>query len=215
MIFSRKFKNFKEWESKFQGSEPYRQRIERLHSKYPDASLSQLRGHSGKAKPVSELKPEPIYKRSWSSITKRELNQRSKSLDVLRKVRHGESLKFTLKEMHTSAHTVQKNTHALMKVKGKWVVKSQDHISRVMSIYEKGKQSWIEVRDSRTASKIGKYNSAIGQFLENANKDFLKPFKKPFKDAHGKLHYFETDSDTIYGIIESQEEAEFWEIYRL
>ena len=216
MTFSPDFKAFQDWLSSFKGTNAYRNRIVRLHSKYPKASLSQLRGHpKAKERIVSVIKPEPIYKRSWDAITKRELNLREKSLDVLRKVRNVESLSRVSRELHTSPETVIKNTGAFRKVKGKWIAKSQDHISRIMSIYENSKQSWIEVKDSRTASRIGKYNSAVKKFMETGNAEVLRPFKNPFLDANGKLHYFEIDPDKLYEIAEQQEEPEFWEIYKL
>ena len=89
-----------------------------------------------------------------------------------------------------------------MKVKGKWTAKSKDRISRIMSVYENGKQTWIDVRDSRIASKIGKYNSAVNEFLTTAEVKVLKPFKRPFKDSQGKLHYFDIDPDKLYEIAE-------------
>ena len=216
MTFSPEYKNFEEWLSNFKGTDSYKNRVIRLHSKYPRASLSQLRGHpKAKERIVSVIKPEQIYKRSWDAITKRELNLREKSLAVLRKVRNVESLSRVSRELHTSPETVIKNTGAFRKVKGKWIAKSQDHISRIMSIYENSKQSWIEVKDSRTASRIGKYNSAVKKFMETGNAEVLEPFKKPFKDANGKLHYFEIDPDKLYEIAEQQEEPEFWEIYKI
>ncbi|MEM3845430.1 MAG: hypothetical protein QXU98_06995 [Candidatus Parvarchaeota archaeon] len=84
-----------------------------------------------------------------------------------------------------------------------------------MSIYENGKQEWIEIRDSRTASKIGKYNTSVKEFLDTGNSDALKPFMKPFNDVNGKMHSFETDPDKLYEIAEAQEEPEFYEIYKL
>lgn len=216
MKFSPKYNSFEEWLSNFTGSESYRNRIVRLHSKYPNASLSQLRGHpKGKEHAVSLLKPEPVYKRSWSELTNKERRLREKSLDVLRRVRNGESLTKVSKELHIEPKTVVKNTNAFKKVRGKWIAKSQDRISRVMSIYENGKQSWIEIKDSRIASKIGKYNSAVNEFLRTGNINVLKPFKKPFKDANGKEHYFEVNPDKLYEIAESQEEPEFYEIYKI
>ena len=215
MTFSKQYRNYEDWLSSFKGSESYRNRIERLHSKYPNASLSQLRGHAPKGKKfVSELKPKPVYRRSWSVITKRELRIREKSLEVLRKVRKGLSLTDASKELHTKPETVIKNTNAFRKTKGKWIAKSQDCISSIMSIYENGKQSWIEVKDSRIASKIGKYNSAVNEFLRTGDIKVLKPFRRPFRDAQEKLHLFETNPDKIYEIAEQQEEPEFWEIYK-
>ena len=135
---------------------------------------------------VSVLKPEPVYKRSWSTLTKRKLNFREKSLEVLSRVRKGQSLSNASKELHIKPDTVIKNTGAFKKVKGKWIAKSQDHISRIMSIYKNGKQEWVEVKDSRIASKIGKYNSAVNEFLRTGDVRKLRPFNRPFKDANGE-----------------------------
>jgi hypothetical protein len=216
MIFSDKYSTYQDWINNFKGSESYKSRITREHSKYPDASLSQLRGHpKEKQKLVSKLKVKPVYKRSWYDLSKRELRLREQSLDVLSKVRNGKSLYEASKEIGIEPKAVVKNTNAFKKVNGKWIAKSQDRISRVMGIYENGKQEWIEIKDSRTASRIGKYNSAVKEFLRTGNKDILKPFKKPFKDAKGKLHYFETNPEKLYEIAESQEEPEFYEIYKI
>jgi hypothetical protein len=214
--FSPKYSDFEDWLKNFKGSESYKNRIIRLHSKYPNASLSQLRGHPrARERLVSNLKQEPIYRRSWLSLTKRELDTRVKSLEVLRKVRNGQSLTRASKELRTTPETVIKYTNAFKKVKGKWIAKSQDRISRIMSVYENGKQEWVEIKDSRIASKIGKYNSSVKEFLRTGNEDVLKQFKKPFKDANGKLHYFETDPGRLYEIAESQEEPEFYDIYKI
>lgn len=216
MTFSPQYSNFQDWISNFKGSESYRNRIIRLHSKYPQASLSQLRGHpKAKERIVSAIKPEPVYKRSWSSITRRELNHREKSLEVLSKVRKGQSLSKASRELHTTPDTVLNNTGSFKKSKGKWIAKSQDRISRIMSIYENGKQEWVEIKDSRIASKIGKYNSAVNEFLRTSNSKVLKPFRKPFKDFNGKKHYFETDPNKLNEIAEQQEEPEFYEIYKI
>jgi hypothetical protein len=216
MKFSPKYDIFEDWLNNFKGSKSYKDRIVRLHSKYPNASLSQLRGHpKARERVVSQLKEKPVYKRSWSELTRRELILREKSLDVLRKVRSGQSLSKASKELHIKPETVIKHTNAFRKSKGKWIAKSQDRISRVMGIYENDRQKWIEIKDSRIASRIGKYNSAVNQFLRTGNEDVLKQFKKPFKDSKGKLHYFETDPDKLYGIAESQEEPEFYEIYKI
>jgi len=214
--FSIHYKTFEDWLNNFKGSESYKNRIIRLHSKYPNASLSQLRGHpKARERIVSQLKEKPVYKRSWSELTRKEVILREKSLDVLRKVRNGQSLSKASKELHIKPETVIKHTNAFRKSKGKWVAKSQDRISRIMNVYKNGKQQWIEIRDSRTASKIGKYNSAVNQFLRTGNEDVLKQFKKPFKDSKGNSHFFETDPDKLYEIAESQEEPEFYEIYKI
>jgi len=214
--FSIDYKTFEDWSSSFKGSESYKNRIIRLHSKYPNASLSQLRGHpKARERVVSQLKEKPAYKRSWSELTRRELILREKSLDVLRKVRNGQSLSKASKELHIKPETVLKHTNAFIKSKRKWIAKSQDRISRTMSIYENGQQKWIEIKDSHIASRIGKYNSAVNEFLRIGNEDILKQFIKPFTDSKGNLHFFETDPDKLNEIAESQEEPEFYEIYKI
>jgi hypothetical protein len=214
--FSTSYKTFEDFLKNFKGSEAYRKRIIRLHSKYPNASLSQLRGHPRKGeRSLSKLKERPIYQRSWSELTGREQRLRKTSLDVLSKVRRGQSLSSASRELRIKPKTVIKHTNAFKKSGRRWIAKSRDRISRVMSIYENGKQQWVEIKSSRTASKIGKYNSAVNQFLRTGNEDVLKPFKKPFKESNGNLHYFETDPDKLYEIAESREEPEFYEIYKI
>ena len=216
MIFSRRFKTYEDWFSGFNGSESYRTRIIREHSRFPNASLTQLRGHASRGKkPVSELKEIPIYKRSWTTLNKRELSTRKRSLKVLTNVKAGRSLTGASRESHISTRTVLRNTNAFKKLKGKWIAKQKDRISRTMSIYENGQQDWIEVRDSRTASRIGEYNNAVKEFLTTGNVDILKNFKKPLRDAQGKLHYLEIDPDKLTEIMEAQEDIEFFEIYKV
>jgi len=216
MSFSPRYSTYEDWLKRFRGSESYKQRIIRLHSKYPNASLSQLRGHpKARERQLHLRKKKPIYRRAWTSITDKQAKQRKKALEVLKEVRNGKSLTKASKELHIKPETVIKHTNAFKKVKGRWIAKSQDRISRIVSIYENGKQEWIEVRDSRTASRIGQYNSAVNEFLMTGNEDILKQFKKPFKEANGKQHHFETDPEKLNEIVESQEEGEFFEIYKI
>ena len=214
--FSPDYKIYDDWLKAHPESTPYNLRIVRAHERFPNASLSQLRGHASKGKrPISGLREIPIYQRSWSSLNKRELSTRERGLEVLSKVRrNGQSLTKASRESHTSASSVVKNTNAFKKLKGKWIAKSQDRISRIISIYENGEQEWIEVRDSRTASKIGKYNNAVKQFLTTGNTEILEEFNKPIKDAKGNLHYLEIDPNKLTEIMEAQEEPEFFEIYK-
>lgn len=214
--FSPKYRTFEDWLKSQDTSKPYVQRILKGHSRYPNASLSQLRGHASKGKkPVSELKEIPVYKRGWSSINNKELIIRQKSLEVLSKVRHGESLTRASKELKISPKAVIKNTNAFRKIRGKWIPKKFDKISRLMSIYENGKQEWIEINDSRTASKIGKYNNAVKEFLITGNEDVFKDFTKTIRDSQGNIHYFETNPKNLLLISETIEEPEFYEIYKI
>ena len=124
------------------------------------------------------------------------------------------SLTQASRQLHTSPKTVLKYTNAFRKLKGKWIVKTYDTISRPpMRFYENGEEKWIDVSDSRTASTIGKYHNAVRKFFETGNTDALQGFKDPIKDAHGVVHYFETDPDRLTIIIEAQAYQDFWIIY--
>ncbi len=78
-----------------------------------------------------------------------------------------------------------------------------------MRINDNGKEVDVEINDSRIASEIGIYQSAVNEFSRTGNVNVLLLFNKPFKDAKGNIHYFETDPDKLYEINESREEQEF------
>lgn len=63
--FSKNYKTFSSWRAAHPGNSPYIQRILNAHSRYPNASLSQLRGHPAAGrKSVSELKFRKQRKKS-------------------------------------------------------------------------------------------------------------------------------------------------------
>ena len=62
--FSPKFRTFTEWKEAHPNINDYTKRIIREHKSYPRANLSQLRGHHGKRKPLSKLKPKKERKKS-------------------------------------------------------------------------------------------------------------------------------------------------------
>ena len=62
--FSPKFRTYSEWKAAHPNVNDYTKRITREHKSYPKASLSQLRGHHGKRKPLSKLKPKKERKKS-------------------------------------------------------------------------------------------------------------------------------------------------------
>lgn len=216
MKFSKIYSTFNEWLINNIAYTGYTHRIERLHNIYPDATLSQLRGHASKAeKTLSKKQAQQISKRSWKVLSPHEKGTREKSLDVLREVRRGKkSLSTASKEQGISVKSVLKNTNAFKKTGNRWTPKSYDRISRVMKINENGKCISIEVNDSRTASLIGRYHNAVKKYLDTGDTSGLEKFKgKTVKDANGNLHVFETDTEALDEIHEGIEEPEFYDIY--
>jgi len=132
----------------------------------------------------------------------------------LRKPNSKKSLSTLAKEKRIASKTVIKNTNAFRKVNNKWIVKKRDSIPRPMTINETGQSKTIQVGDSRSSSKIGKYNFAIKTFLETGDKSKLQQFRnKKVKDIDGNTHIFETDTAKIIQINERTESPEFREVY--
>ena len=109
---------------------------------------------------------------------------------------------------------VIKHTNGFKNVNGKLVVKRWDRIKRVMRINSGGKEKSVEIKDSRTASVVGRYHNAVKQFLNTGNRTKLSKFRnKKVKDSSGKLHLLETNSEKIIRINQRIEEPEFYEMY--
>lgn len=213
--FSSKFHTYNDWLSRFHGSDSYRHRIERLHARYPKASLSQIRGHANKRKPISKLRVR-VDKLSWTALKKQEAITRKSALKVLSNMRNnGLSLTTACKEAHTTKETVLKSIKsAFKKERGKWIPKQIDHISRSISIYETCKQVYVTVNDSQIASLLGAYNNAVMQYLTYGNATLIMNdiFKKPFVDENNVTHTLDTDL-TCLDQLQANNETEFYEIY--
>ena len=214
--FSKKYNTYNEWMIDNIIDTEYKHRITRLHNLYPDATLSQLRGHAGKKeKWLSTKTIIQISRRSWRSLSPGEKLLREKSLEVLSEVRRNKkSLTRASKDRGISIKSVLQHTGAFKKFGNRWLPKAYDRISRVMAINENGRIVSIEVRDSRTASKIGRYHNAVKKYLETGDDTELKKFEDTkIRDAQGNTHTLETDADTIDEIAEGIEEPEFYDIY--
>lgn len=160
-------------------------------------------------------KPIPIYKRTYKALSARQKATRKIALEVLTEARQAnKSLSQIASEKHISPKTVIRHTNAFKKKDGLWTAKKCDRIHRTMIIYEDGKETSIEVNDSRTASIIGEYHNAVKEYLNTGNNSALKKFKRrKITDIKGDKHSFEIDTDAITDINEAIEEPEFYEIY--
>ncbi len=211
MKFSKRFKVFEDWLSAQRGRTGYIKRVTRLHSLYPKASLNQLRGHAR-----ISIEPQPLYKRSWKVLSPKEQLARERALEVLSEARRSSrSLSRLSREHDISAKAVLKATHGFKKVNGRWKANKTDSISRIMAINEDGKEVYIEVTNSRYASIIGRYQSAVKEYLNTGKTEVLADFEgMKVKDSSGKWHTLETNPDAIKEINARREEPEFYDIYQ-
>jgi len=141
---------------------------------------------------------------------------RERSLTVLSELRNtkNKTLPQAANDNNVSVKNVIKHTNGFKKVNGTPVVKRWDRIKRVMRVNTSGKEKSVEIRDSRTASVVGRYHNAVKQFLNTGDKTKLSKFRnKKVKDSKGKLHRLETNPDEIIKINQRIEEPEFYEVY--
>ena len=162
------------------------------------------------------MKAAPLHKRPWRKLTPRQKLLREKSLAVIGELRNSKTktLPQAANDNNITVKNVILHTNGFKNVNGKPVVKRWDRIRRVMRINTGGKEKSVEIRDSRTASVVGRYHNAVKQFLDTGDKSKLSKFRnKKVKDSKGKLHQFETNPDEIIRINQRIEEPEFYEVY--
>lgn len=149
-------------------------------------------------------------------LTPKQLAKYDDSLEALHLIRHGSSMKKASKITETSPHTIKKYIGSTLQVKNhRTVARKTDSLLRKMSIYENGKEVFIQVKGRKKASLIGKYHSAIGKLIDQNNINKLQSFHEiKIRDIKGKVHRFEIDADKIKQILERVEEPEFFNIYR-
>jgi len=162
------------------------------------------------------MKALPLYRRPWRKLTPRQKMLREKSLAVISELRNSKTktLPQAANDNNITAKNVILHTNGFKKVNGKLVVKRWDRIRRVMRINTDKKEKSVEIRDSRTASVVGRYHNAVKQFLNTGDKSKLSKFRnKKVKDSKGKIHQLETNPDEIIRINQRIEEPEYYEVY--
>ncbi len=207
-MFSKWYESFNKWKTARSRTTRYAKGIIQKHKLFAKLTLGELR----KAR-ISDL---IFSNKRWSDLTASEKRERNLALEVLRNMRKGETLRASSKNVGLSINSIKKHLgKSLFKKHGRWFVKNKDRIQRGMTIYKQrvGKIS-IAVTNSRDASIIGEYFSAVKQALKTGDSSHLKKFKKiTIIDAKGKKHKLETNLDRLYEIDDEMEDVEFFEIY--
>jgi hypothetical protein len=107
---------------------------------------------------------------------------------VVTEVREGASRRRAAQKFGLNPRTVQKFAQsALRKLgNGRWVAKPHDRLLRVLVIPNRKGLREIGVRDSRQASKIGKYWTAVERYRDTGDGSALREFRgKHVIDAAG------------------------------
>src|SRR2546426_8513226 len=161
------------------------------------------------------MKENKIWKVDLNQLTPNQLAKYEDSIEVLNLLRHGTSIRKASQMVGISIPTIKKYVRPALRIKNnQFVARKNDSLLRKMTMYEDGRQVFIQIRGSKKASVIGKYHSAIAKLVDTHNPNNLKLFGKiTIKDIKGKIHRFETNADKIFGILEKIEEPEFFTIY--
>jgi hypothetical protein len=193
--------NIGTWSSKMRNyKQEYQRRLKRAFAN--GLSRAQARGH---AKPGEALVKQAKAK---TDIAK---------LEAALKILHTEgSLQRAAREAHVSAerfkrYLVEKNL--VLRVGRKWQI--TDTRPREMTVFSNGRAQSLILKDFANASLNGGHLAAIGQFLNNNDRDVIRPFEgQSVTDTSGKSHVLETNPNTLYRIAHAGSDV-FEQVYRL
>ena len=95
----------------------------------------------------------------------------------------------------------------------RWTVRRD--LPRRMKLFSEGKELKVVVGDLDAASKIGRFMSAVGEFLRTNKPAGLREFEGvSVTDVSGKPHAFETRPNALYRLASAHDQS-FEHIYRI
>ena len=156
-----------------------------------------------------------IFKKKWLSLSPTEKVARVRALEVFRLIKEGRSLYSASESVGIDPRTAKAQLGVyLFKRKHRWHARPRNHIERALIIYEKGRITQILIKDSETASLIGRYLNDAKKVLVSGDKILLKQYRNVLiKDTNGKKHRLEVRPAKIEEIELSREDVEFSDIY--
>lgn len=95
----------------------------------------------------------------------------------------------------------------------RWIVRQQ--LPRRMLLFSDGRAVQVVVGDFASASKVGRFMSAVSAFLRTNNPAGLREFEGvSAADISGKTHVFETRPNALYRLASAHDQS-FEHIYRV
>lgn len=184
-------------------SSPYRRRLERATQR--GQSLTAARGHT--------VKPLPMW-RTREVLGKEAYRQ---SLDVLHRMRQGESLYEAARAEHVSPDTVRRYVGAALvrEPGGRYRAKPTDRLARRMMFLDSHGMIMVEPANSREASKLAQYWAAVDHYLVTGDAARLWRFRRQRLRVTGKIQLpFLTSLEEIYRLARAGE-VSFEDLYAL
>jgi len=180
----------------------YARRIARAVAK--GLSRSQARGH-----------PKPTEAIIRASRTAKPLEDDRLQL-ALKVLRQEKSLTAAAREAKVSPERLRRyaTERSIIERRGRrWIVRRD--LPRRMLLFSDGKTLQIVVGDFASASKVGRFMSAVSTFLRTNNPAGLRQFEGvSVADISGKIHPFETHPNALYRLASAHDQS-FEHIYRI
>ncbi len=127
-------------------------------------------GKKGKARGASKGAPPPQRAPASAKAQRR-------AVKAVRLVRKGKSLTAAAKTVHADPRTVKKYARvALRRKEGTYRAVPVDHMRRPLRMLTDGGLEVVDVRSSRTASRIARYWAAVDHYLRTGDRRRLQPF---------------------------------------
>jgi hypothetical protein len=180
----------------------YRRRIARSAAK--GISRSQARGHPKPSETaISSKRPPRPIEDDRLQLAFRVLRQ-EKSLSAA--ARAAKISPERLRHFATERDIIERQGR-------RWIVRHQ--LPRRMLLFSDGKAVPVVVGDFASASKVGRFMSAVSAFLRTNNPTGLREFEgASVADVSGKIHVFETRPNALYRLASAHDQS-FEHIYRI
>lgn len=152
-----------------------------------------------------------------SELPEASWDARRRALHVLSLMRReGHSLKGAAREARTTAKTVLKyaGTAVSRQRNGHYKAKPYDRLVRPMKFLTRDGKVTLDVKDSRSASRIGQYMAAVHEYLKTGNEQVLRRYLGKSVTVDRVAHPFVTDAAALERL-EAAGEVSFEDMYTI
>ncbi len=157
-----------------------------------------------------------LYNISFNKLNKYQKVRREKAYTVLRDMRHkGYSYSYACSVEKINRRTAERYLRtAIYRKHGRILAKPFDTLPREMQVNSAGRSFFIELRGSRSASRMGAYHNAVRDYIYDGKLEMLNTYRNEgITDSSGTFYPFETDTKKLLEIYE-RKESESYEVYK-
>ena len=145
------------------------------------------------------VKIKQPWRKDLDLLAEKQIAKYEDSLEVLRVMRSGITIKKASEQINISPTTVKKYVGSAIRLKNhRLVPKKQDSLLRKIRIYENGKEEFIQTRGRKNSTLNAQYMGAVGRSVDKNDADALKPFEgKTIIDHKERHHKLENDIEKL------------------